>query len=407
MYNVLIADDDALIRNGLATLIDWESFDTVVSATSANAESALDVLSKGKIDILITDICMPGKTGLELLREARTYRPNLKCIVISSYSDFSYVKEAARLGIENYILKPIDDQELKNTVSSTVEKLDTETHRHKLEEDGLDVLRGNILSRLLFGEIDEYELCDKAEFIQFNLYANEYGLCCAQSVRSGGFSREVINSVKESLRKWDDVKCFVFLDPEDHLITIFSGSDITAEEAVIRARTESVYEQIEKSYDCITKLSFSGIVPSYKQLPACYEHACSSLRESLSSGSMIVQKVQEYLSLHYMDDINLKVVSGLFHMNAFYLGRLYRETAGSSFTDALNHLRIEHAKTLLATGRYKASDAALQVGYTNTNYFYTIFKKMTGSSPASYSSRSHSGSVDTQDTEGHLKTDSD
>lgn len=392
MYNVLIVDDDALIRNGLAALIDWEALDTTVCAVVSNAQAALAAVAAGKADILITDICMPGKTGLELMRTARLHRPNLKCIVISSYSDFSYVKEAARLGIENYILKPIDDQELTNTIAATVEKLDTETHRRQLEEDGLDVLRSNILSRLLYGEIDEFELRDKAEFIRFNLHARGYGLCCAQIRMTGGFDRESLRLLREEFRKLQGVDCFVFRDPEDHVVTVFSGGAISDDAEALRAKIENCVGELGRRLGFSAALAFSEPAANYKQLPACYAQACAQLRGTpASAGSAVVQKVQEYLTVHYADDINLKVVANQYRMNAFYLGRLFREATGSTFTESLNDLRISHAKELLSSGRYKANEAAQEVGYSNPNYFYTVFKKKTGMSPAAYCGHAGAG----------------
>jgi len=90
------------------------------------------------------------------------------------------------------------------------------------------------------------------------------------------------------------------------------------------------------------------------------------------------------LNSHYNNDINLKTVASAFELNAFYLGQLFKSEVGDSFTNYLNKLRINQAKELIMEGKYKNNEIAEKVGYINTNYFSTIFKKATGLSPTEF-----------------------
>lgn len=87
---------------------------------------------------------------------------------------------------------------------------------------------------------------------------------------------------------------------------------------------------------------------------------------------------------HYAEDINLKTISYEFGMNAFYLGQLFKESINISFTDYITDLRIQKAKELLKKNTYKVWEVSQMVGYSNTNYFYTLFKRKTGMSPAAF-----------------------
>ncbi|KWX76179.1 hypothetical protein AMQ84_15905 [Paenibacillus riograndensis] len=112
MYSVLIVDDELAIREGLATLLDWESLGYVVVDTAANAIEAKHKYELHSPDLMIIDIRMPGRDGLELIKELREDDPELHIIILSGYADFSYAKRAMSLGIDNYLLKPVDEDEL-------------------------------------------------------------------------------------------------------------------------------------------------------------------------------------------------------------------------------------------------------------------------------------------------------
>ena len=103
---------------------------------------------------------------------------------------------------------------------------------------------------------------------------------------------------------------------------------------------------------------------------------------------MSLEEIKEYIAKNYSSDINMKTIAASFDMNAFYLGQIFKTVIGDTFTSYLNQLRVEKAKILLADPFVKVLDVAEKVGYYNTNYFYTIFKKITGVTPANDSAKS-------------------
>ncbi|MEK4047837.1 response regulator transcription factor [Paenibacillus sp. FSL H8-0048] len=113
MYSVLIVDDELSIREGLATLLDWESLGYRVVDTAANAVEARHKAQLYSPDLMIVDIRMPGKDGLELIGELREDHEELHILILSGYADFSYAKRAMSYNIDNYLLKPVDEEELQ------------------------------------------------------------------------------------------------------------------------------------------------------------------------------------------------------------------------------------------------------------------------------------------------------
>lgn len=126
MYNVLIVDDEPRICAGLSVFIDWESVGFRVLNTAENGQEALEELKKNRYNLVITDIRMAMVDGLELTREIYTQNPKVRVLIISGYNDFEYAKEAIAYGVRGYLLKPVNCEELLNSVLKIKAELDRE-----------------------------------------------------------------------------------------------------------------------------------------------------------------------------------------------------------------------------------------------------------------------------------------
>lgn len=104
-WKVLVAEDDALYRAQLASAIPWERLNLALVGVVPNGQRALEVIIRRPIDILITDVEMPGISGVDLVRRARAVRPELHCVILSNFDTFDYVKAGFRGGADDYLLK--------------------------------------------------------------------------------------------------------------------------------------------------------------------------------------------------------------------------------------------------------------------------------------------------------------
>lgn len=113
---VLLVDDEIFTIHMLQTVIPWKSMGLEVIGYAQNGEEAYEKTVKENPEIIISDIRMPGMDGLEFLKKVHNYNPGIKTILMSAYADFSYVKEGMRYGCSDYILKPVDEEELEQTL---------------------------------------------------------------------------------------------------------------------------------------------------------------------------------------------------------------------------------------------------------------------------------------------------
>ena len=132
MHRVLVADDEEVIRTGIASLVQWQSIDCELVGTAANGEEAYRVLVERKPDIVITDIKMPVVDGLELIARAAAEKIPASFIILSGYDEFELARRAMQFGVRHYLLKPTDENELSAVVREVCGELDgrdaPETH---------------------------------------------------------------------------------------------------------------------------------------------------------------------------------------------------------------------------------------------------------------------------------------
>lgn len=137
MYTVFIVDDEALIRDGLKQIIDWEALGFTICGEASNGEEAEKEILEKQPDLTLMDIRMPRKLGLDVVASVREKDFKGRFIILSGYSDFKYAQEAIRYGVEFYLTKPIDEDELLSSVTTIKTALDDENR----DQDTYDLLK--------------------------------------------------------------------------------------------------------------------------------------------------------------------------------------------------------------------------------------------------------------------------
>lgn len=152
MLDVIIVDDEPKVIQLICHLVDWSSFDMQIAATACDGEEALELISKYHPAVVITDIRMPGLDGIELIDQVQKKDIHPSFVIISGYKEFQYAQKAVRLGVDDYLLKPLKKKDLTSILVKIQQKhLDSNQQakemNHLLNE--LNISRQKIKNNLL------------------------------------------------------------------------------------------------------------------------------------------------------------------------------------------------------------------------------------------------------------------
>lgn len=166
LYKVLLADDEILDLEGMRKFIPWQEMGLEVVEAVNNGFAACEVIEREHIDILVTDIRMPNMSGLELAKKALEKQENLRIIFVSGHQDFNYVKQAISLNAHGYVLKPMDDKELIESLNKLCLDLNRKKKVRDTEEaykQMVPIVKNEYLMQLLDGpgESNASELLEK------------------------------------------------------------------------------------------------------------------------------------------------------------------------------------------------------------------------------------------------------
>lgn len=248
MYKVVIVDDEPVIVEGLSRAIEWDKWDCSVIATAESGQEGIKLVEQECPDILFSDIRMPGLDGLSMIAALKSQHPDMEITILTGFSDFDYAREAIRLGVTRFLLKPSKMDELEEAVEAMIQNLQR-----------------------------------KKSFI---------------------------------------------------------SEQETTEESLEEKETEA--------------------------------------------GSFIVKNAMKYMEENYVEKLKLADVADQVYVSQWHLSKLLNRYAQKSFSDVLNHIRIEKAKELLKEPSLRIGDIAEQVGFIDMAHFSRVFKKQTGISANEY-----------------------
>ena len=120
---MLCVDDEPLVRTLLCTCIDWQALGIEIAGEAGNAQEALSLAEALDPDIICLDICMPGMNGIDLAAELKKRKPKLFIVIISGHDTFAYAQQCIRLGVTDYLLKPINEEQLTQVMGDILKRI--------------------------------------------------------------------------------------------------------------------------------------------------------------------------------------------------------------------------------------------------------------------------------------------
>jgi len=132
LLKAILIDDEPIILEGLQKIIDWKALGFEIIATAQDGIEGLEKIKKFKPEVALVDIRIPGIDGLLLIKKLKEEGVNTKVIILSGYSEFEYAKEAIELGVESYLLKPVDPHMLEQKLEKVKQKISQEIELQKV-----------------------------------------------------------------------------------------------------------------------------------------------------------------------------------------------------------------------------------------------------------------------------------
>ena len=532
---LLIAEDELWLRKRLVSTIDWSSYGISEVYEAEDGGEALEIALKEKPDIVITDIRMPELSGIDLMKKLNENSIFSKMIVVSGYDDFEYAQGALRMGAINYLLKPVDEEELLDSVKRCVEELKKEKNketvfdkqsaasemlmehiyedlifetsekrtekkkkklsrkeigfpfqsaavvnmqvrehtffvndkvksdmwsvyqwlRRNLQEDCYECqylyMRGSQIVLLLFGDDLEAKFMERVEnWVQLILEALQKELNISLFMAAGdvtddfsGIHRSYEMAQKKIKEKRAEEKRILALrnqETEQELNTRFDdvygeydfkllikeirNGDSEKAQTELQAILQSSSRRLQSADMMKLQLFYMNFINRIAGacLPECEAYAdelamqCMTvMRELIYIGSdtivtemwdclrkfveklvevyqenngkrkhWMIDQVLQYVEENYNTALSTRDIAGRFFMNTSYFSKLFHEQMGCTFSNYLINVRVEKAKMMLTQTNMKLYDIAEAVGYTNVQYFSTIFKEKEGLTPSAF-----------------------
>ncbi len=381
--NILVVDDESVIRSGIERTI-RNQFPEHAVYLAASPEGAVDLLKNEPIDLVLTDVLMPGMTGLELMEISRKSHAHVKWVVISAYSEFAYAQEAVRLGARDYLLKPIGRESLVQLVGKLGEEIAEENARTKethLLKSNLRLLREAVFARWASGlDLGGIELKPFVErHPSFRLL-----MVRMESERDTKLEHFIVENVLTELIESTGTGFVASIDAKSllGLVTLHKENDLPW-------LVDQLRSHLKRYLKAPFQVLHSERIADFNQVPEEMRRMRTAASSQVydhyaSGGDQAVEVALQYIQGHYHTDLSLEKVASIVYLNPIYFSQLFKQKTGHGFKEYITQLRLERAMELLRKSELKIVDISERVGYPDMRHFSQIFRKKTGLTPSEY-----------------------
>lgn len=303
---VLIIDDEYYFREALKVSFPWEGCNLTICGEAKNGIEGLERVKELNPDIVLADINMPLMDGLEFVQKVKEINNNIKIIIISGYSEFEYAKQALTLGVHNYILKPVSNEELYNALQDVIKLIHKErkikVEMHELKRNvskNLPVLKGQFLNELIKGNdfLSNEIILNKIKNLGINLLLGIY-IVAVLEIDSEDYSEwsynekhlwnyGVINIVEELLG--NDFVYETCIDSGDRICILLSFETLEKFEAEqLNRMLENILDAVKKYLRFTVTIGVGNSCSVVKDIARSYNEALYALRNKLVLGKNLI-----------------------------------------------------------------------------------------------------------------------
>lgn len=364
MYKALIVDDEKMIRMGMKKVIPWEQLGIGEVYTAASATEALDILEKYNPQIMITDIQMNGMTGLELIEKARDMIPELRVIVLTGYDNFEYARQSLRLQVQDFFLKPIEEENLSRVLKEQVAYLneaEEEKRNFLLRQRTQGTAEQMELEKCIRGIINRSKESDEL----MGVLERYYGFQMDQGLQIVLIMPAQNYSGQESEQDFHEMSmkniCMSVVDAQGKGVT-FSDDGIigivyfTEEESSVLEHIEELSGILKDEFDTNPKIVVGSAVSGFSNLHISYNDAKYLLDTEKESIQDIIQTFGEQNKNNIFRDIfsELKGIMCSNTGNTEYVMKAFRTFAKATESYNLSQQTVRRLCFEMASATYFA-----------------------------------------------------
>lgn len=410
---VFLADDEIVVREGIRESFPWDDTPYTLVGEAPDGEMALPIIRDTNPDIVITDIRMPFMDGLELCRTLRSQMPWIGIIVLSGYDEFEYARQCIRLGVREYLLKPINAEKLKEVLDKVsaqiLEERKTLEHaaslRARMESDD-KFIKEKLIGLFYNDEAADEDVPNALKQLSAmgcNINAPFY------AVVDAAFSPERKGQEAASELAYGSGGVMYASASRTGSRLLVLGSTVEEAEERAYAFASSLVRELERLECGSIRVGIGDMVDSPEKIYNSFKtarHIRHLIAERMDENAIILgaremgevdgdKKVSSVISdaklfmLEHFTDPNLMLqdVAKEVGMSNSRFSTVFSQQTGQTFTEYLMYLRLNKAKELLRTTDIKNTQIAGEAGYNDAHYFSYIFKKNTGITPTEYRSQ--------------------
>lgn len=399
MYSLLIVEDEPFTRRGLETTIDWTNLGVTTIYTAKNGKEGFEAALKYNPDFILTDIRMPVLSGLDMVKKIReTTELKAEIALLSGFAEFEYAKIAIEYGVTNYLLKPVKNEELILTFKKmiqTVERRNKAIAAERILDNSKDELDTKIIKIFVHDNYTDLEEVKKE--LEFN---NRPFIECGRVVmvslnKDESEDPEEIFEFSKLLHEGLNERNLVFNSGVYHskVVAIVETNDAK----LLKEILDSTFEKIESLTNKTFCAGISGYFETVKQIHKSYEEAKALVSNDLFKFKNNVQiygsinlrsktliEALNIIHSEYMKDISIGYVSEKLNVSDSHIMHMFKNELGTTFNKLLLSVRLEEAKKLLESGKYRVNEVAYMVGFNDEKYFTILFKRNEGITPSQF-----------------------
>ncbi|NLO83499.1 MAG: response regulator [Clostridiales bacterium] len=426
MYRLLIVDDEPDIVEGLYNAFyDYEGLELDIFR-AYSAYDAIKILNSERIDIVLSDIRMPGMDGLEMTRLVKERWPECQVIFLSAYPEFDYIYEANQLGAVNYILKTEGYEKIAESLHSAVNRIQKEAKLSQPYRSGLefshkfvDFILGeqtvkpedldHILSNMnipMSSEIPVYMMLGRfshSNDMDFRQRSELY------SVLNEMTCRYILPRYNVILDEREPNTFVMILQPHDSHRSRAASADLPSPVTEMKGLAEMMQNGFSEESNVVMSFIIYDETVYMKDLGYYYRRIENMLKDSEIHGmglivldketissphnsrmqysmstSHAIELVKEYIKENLGRPISLTSLANEVYYNASYLSRLFKKSTGMNLTGYITAMRMEKAKELLINTNKRIAAIADELCFASPSYFNQAFKKHTGMTPLEF-----------------------